>query len=50
VKQEEISGGIPDISNCEILVEISGGILNCEFFGDPRAWGFAVVEEIFDFY
>jgi hypothetical protein len=27
----------------------SGGIMNCEFFSDPRAWGFAVVEEIFDF-
>jgi hypothetical protein len=30
-------------------VEIFDGILNCEFFDDPRAWGFAVVEEIFDF-
>jgi hypothetical protein len=36
VKQEEISSGILDISNCEIS-------------GDPGAWGFAGVEEIFDF-
>jgi hypothetical protein len=27
----------------------SDGILNCEISGDPGAWGFAGVEEIFDF-
>jgi hypothetical protein len=49
VKQEEISDEIPNISNCEILVEISSGILNCEISGDLGAWGFAGVEENFDF-
>jgi hypothetical protein len=30
-------------------MEISDGILNCEISGDPGAWGFAGVGEIFYF-